>query len=67
MLLNAEKCQGYSFSVSELLSENQQGEGEKLPPYTHTHTLTHTHTHTHTLCEKMTICFIVSMKHKHQI
>ena len=26
MLLNAVKCQGYSFTVSELLRENQQGE-----------------------------------------
>ena len=54
-----------AFTVSELLSENQQGEGEKLPPSPHTHT--HTHTHTERLCERMTICFIVSMKHKHQI
>ena len=43
-----------TFTVSELLRENQQGGGIKLPsppPQTHTHTHTHTHTpkkHTHT-------------------
>ena len=31
MLLNAAKCQGYGFTVSELLKENQQG-GNKTNP-----------------------------------
>ena len=31
ILLNAAKYQGYSFYVSELLRENQQGMGVKLP------------------------------------
>ena len=47
MLLNAKKCQGYSFYLlpflsSELLRENQQGRGKITPP-----PLPHTHTHTH--------------------
>ena len=34
MLLNAAKCQGSTFTVSEVLRENQQGrEGVKLPPF----------------------------------
>ena len=33
MLLNAAKCQGYSFfTVSQLLRENQQGKVKRTPP-----------------------------------
>ena len=37
MLLNAAKCQRYIFTISELLTENQQGGGAevKLPPTPH--------------------------------
>ena len=51
MLLNATKCQVYSFFCFQAIKEKPTG-GDKTTPsshqYTHTQTHTHTHTHSHT-------------------
>ena len=48
MLLNAAKCQSYSFYRFWVIKGNLTGGGVKLTPPSKTHTQTHTHTHTHT-------------------
>ena len=49
MLLNAAKCQSYSFYKFCDIKRKPSGEEITIPPNrTHTRTHTHTHTHTHT-------------------